>query len=78
MIRIVVTQGHIACGIRSSTASCPVATAASQALGRKVLVDGVNMEIDGALYVLPGNVLEFIYKYDSGNDVEPITFEVDL
>ena len=65
-MKIEVTQDDIDNGVRHSTEKCPIALAATRALGGPILVhaDGSGDEID-----------KFIIAFDKGEPVSPFVFD---
>lgn len=83
-----VTQDHIARGKRGNSESCPVALAIRELLpeGSYVAVDEDRIYVESRTWVAgtyvkadaSDEVVEFEHLFDSGEPVEPFSFEVDL
>jgi hypothetical protein len=79
-LRIEVTQPDIAHGVRDICDRCPVALALSRVIpGRgpaTVDTDSFYFDWGSEVYMLPREAQEFIKKFDGGDPVEPISFDV--
>ena len=79
---VVVKQEHIEAGIRNSPNSCPIARAVRECLG----IDGgvvvseyaihISNEKTTKRYDVPAVVRSFIKRFDVGEYVEPLEFEL--
>jgi hypothetical protein len=88
MTTINVTAEHIAAGERENCERCPVALAIRDAFPHLVYIEvapeGISISLRGAdIWGLKAHVdvarevQEFIRAFDSGEPVEPFTFELD-
>lgn len=80
-----IQQKHIDNGIPGDYTCCAVALALEELLGEPVLVSeegkityslGTITNPDGSWFILPLEVREWIEKFDSDDEVEPINFEI--
>lgn len=82
MIKISVIQDDIDKGVRSSVIYCPVARAASRILNLTCKVGRLQIYMRPRTrklpseYWLPSEIQEWIKKFDLGEKVEPISFEI--
>lgn len=80
-VQINVTQDHIKRGKPGSACTCAVALAIIYATGKwgNVTVSDVGIHIAGYEPVkTPAHVADWIVRFDSGQPVEPISFEIEL
>lgn len=75
-MRIEVTQEDIDKGTPRNCADCPVAIAASRALGERVEVGRTFMSTANRSYWIPREVRNFITSFDSRDTVQPFSFEL--
>ena len=79
-----VTKEHIAQGKRENAGSCPIALAVKSLLPVKktrqvrVYTDQLKLTRVIRKSALPLEAKNFILKFDSGKDVEPFSFLVDI
>ena len=84
MLKVNVTQEHIDKGERYSTSACPIARALKDVLP----ADSCAVNVRAAVAVwfqnsgyyrawLPHSAQDFVVEFDSGQDVEPFSFELD-
>lgn len=78
-MRVQVSQDDIEYGWKADAVLCPVAIALCREIGAPVKVSCLHWQ---SLYygvkALPEKVIDWIYDYDTGRDVQPMTFEVEL
>jgi hypothetical protein len=76
---IQVTQDDIDDGIRGSYCDCPIALAIKRQFpGKEIIVSKYILGIGGVnTWNVPKPVYNFIDRFDNGNPVEPIVFEID-
>lgn len=75
---IEVTQEDIDRGRRGSCFECPVARAASRAVGAEVSTDRYLFYLPTAKIKTPTEVAKFIHAFDGGEPVAPFSFELPL
>lgn len=76
---ILVTQEHVDRGARQDCWECPIALALADATGRTWTVrpDFLEDRRDGKRYGVSEDVFEFMGDFDSGDPVEPFSFELE-
>lgn len=77
-MKINVKQSHIDEGKHESPFYCPVALAIRAKKQAYVWVASAYLEIDGRTAPLPARVKRFIYNFDRGRKVRPMSFEMKL
>lgn len=85
-VRVKVTQEMINTGVQSNSSMCPVALAASSALGKYVswgLRTGTALSSsisNNKLVLLSGSdaVEDFVRAFDSGKEVKPFEFDMEV
>lgn len=66
-------------GTPDAAFTCPVAIAATRALGKEVGLAASTMLVGGRHYItVPPEVTDWIRAFDVGRPVKPITFTVDV
>ena len=82
VVAVLLTAGDIADGQRGLTNRCPVALAVRRATGIKVVsirsTQGVLYGQEYQSFDLPAEAREFIARYDTGETVEPLAFDIIL
>lgn len=73
-----VTQSDIDKGQAGQHDSCPVALAMTRTLGKKVFVgqNGISIQNCPEILEIPESVWEFICRFDSGDLISPMSFEM--
>jgi len=74
---ISVTQQHINDGLRGSCDKDPIALALRDAGFKKVWVSPDALRIDGKVYGMPADVVEFVRNWDRIQFVDPIEFQLE-
>jgi hypothetical protein len=82
VVKIKVTEEHIATASHGSLIRCPIALAIKDAIGKQVRVCGYYVYVDGDIYappdfVLSDNAIRFIRDFDMFN-YQTTAFEFDL
>lgn len=79
-VTVNVTQADIDNGVDGDCRLCPVARALSRAgvRGWNVFYHGLVSELTGETIALPRSAMEFIRRFDSGGDVKPFSFELEI
>lgn len=82
-IQIHVTRKDIKLGKRGHCGICPVAIAISRASGREAWVSGnclLFRQVGGLseAILLPGTVSQFVTKFDTGKQVDPFFFIIEI
>lgn len=75
-MKIQVTEDDIRFGERGECTDCPVARAISRATKREAYVDSYDICSGSYDWFTPEAVRTFIARFDSGQPVEPFTFEL--
>lgn len=83
-LRVTVTQEDIDNGVRTFADRCAIANAINRLFERRMTVCSfgicdnkpVTLFPADVLFTFPKNVLEWIERFDEGQNVEPITFEI--
>ena len=79
LIHVDVTELDIHSGHPSDSMRCPIAIALRRAVGREVVdVYGTYCEVRGRRADLPVPARVFVSRYDDGDPVGPLTFELDI
>ncbi len=79
-VTVAVTEKDIEQGMRGSCSSCPVALAATRAVGERMTITGYSAETEAEpfyRYRLPAGVSSFIYNFDNRYGVEPLEFVME-
>ena len=77
-MNIKVTQEHIDKGIRGKCRLCPIALAIKDEIGKIVMVNVFDVDIDGQVIRLPTTAFDFVQRFDADLKVSPFTFELEL
>lgn len=84
-VTIEVTDDDIFDGIQSSCHNCPIALAASRInIARIISVNSTSMVVrntysrNGDFIVLPIEAIDFIAAFDTNQEVEPFSFEIEV
>lgn len=80
-MKVSITSSDIAQGQKSSARFCPVAIAMSRAFERDIWVGWAfcyshPVAVPKMVYALPKEAQDFVVKFDQGESVEPLEFEV--
>ncbi len=78
-----VTADHIKKGKPRSCSKCPAAHAIRSALGLKVpgvFVNAISgyISMKGGPYKMPDNLVDFVRRFDAGEAVSPISFDLPV
>lgn len=75
-----VTAEHIKKGKPRSCSRCPVGWAIRGAVPGGVLVNAIPgyISMAGGPFKMPESVVEFVHRFDAGEPVEPISFELPV
>ena len=81
VVRVKVTQDHIARGLRNNSSLCTIALALEEATGHAAIVSLYSAFLLPAtplkIFRLPDEVSIFIHRFDVGFSVQPFEFEVE-
>ena len=74
---VIVEERHIERGVPESEEACAVALALQEKFPASTCVVGpLDFEIDGVLFKLPAEVIEFVSNFDASYPVQPLAFEL--
>lgn len=81
-MKIIVTESHIQKGARYDGGSCPIALAIME----KLKLNPAHIAVaptfityyGGGIYRLPRKVLQFIDMFDRGEEVKPLSFDLNV
>ncbi len=71
-----ITQEDIDQGDKYNPGWCPVALAVKRTTGNKDVSVGFWVHVDGTIYRLANRISDWIYRFDQGGTVRPITFRL--
>lgn len=77
-MKVHVTPKHINQGSKFNCESCPVALALREATKKWVRVYGSQLNVGHIIYKTPDIVISFLTDFDSGRDVKPFSFELEV